>query len=108
METPNFTFINALAKGDNEVKKMILEVIKEEFPIEKEAYYNYFTLKDFKKTQETVHKIKHKISVLGLEKSYELANVFEKNLLNNSIENHAEFDKTLEIITSFIKTISEK
>ena len=48
METPNYTIINALAKGDDEVKKMILEVLIEEFPLEKESYFNYFNLKDFK------------------------------------------------------------
>jgi|KNS7NT10metaT_FD_contig_71_665821_length_5308_multi_4_in_0_out_0_2 hypothetical protein len=106
METPNYTIINALAKGDDEVKKMILEVLIEEFPLEKESYFNYFNLKDFKKTQEIVHKIKHKISVLGLDKSYELANIYENNLLNSSIENHKDFEKTLEVISSFIKSIS--
>ncbi len=106
MEQPNYSTINKLANGDESIKKMIFDVIIEEFPLEKEAYYKSILAKDAAKTKEHVHKIKHKISVLGLEKSYELANIYENNLLNSSIENHKDFEKTLEVISSFIKSIS--
>ena len=41
---------------------------------------------------ESVHKLKHKISILGLNKSYYIAEKFEDNLKDNSTELQSDFD----------------
>ena len=105
MEKPNFDYIDSLARGDEEVKKMLLDVIKTEFPEEKKDYFESFNQKDLKKTEENVHKLKHKISILGLVKSYELANVYEHNLREKSLSGYEDFEKIIETITEFIETL---
>ncbi|WP_334057623.1 Hpt domain-containing protein [Polaribacter sp. P097] len=105
METPNLKVIQQYAQGDAETEKMLLDIVIEEFPEEKENYYLHLEAKDAKKTQEAVHKIKHKISILGLEKSYEIANTYEANLLENNFDLQNEFHQILENITSFIASL---
>lgn len=104
MEKPNFEYIDKLARGDEEVKQTLLEVIKTEFPLEKIEYFESFNKSNFKETEENVHKIKHKISILGLENRYNLANNYEHNLREKSTTGSKDFELTLNIITDFIKT----
>lgn len=105
METPNFEYINKLSRGDNAVKKMLVDIIKSEFSQEKEEYFKSFNEKKFKKIEENVHKLKHKISILGLKKSCNLANLYEYNLREKSIDGSNDFEKILEIITNFIEKL---
>ena len=104
-ETPNFTVIDKMSGGSSDVRELILEVIKEEFPEEKKEYFNLLEQKKYNKLQEMVHKIKHKISTLGLEKSYVLANDYEKNLRNESLELSNEFEQILLSIENFVKNL---
>lgn len=104
-EIPNLTYINKLARGDISIKKELIDVIKNEFPKEKKDYYISLKNKEFKKIEQNVHKLKHKISILGLEKSYEDAGAFEKNLLdgNNKLQN--KFESTLTNITNYLNQL---
>ncbi|MDX6746018.1 Hpt domain-containing protein [Polaribacter sp. PL03] len=105
MEKPNLEYINQLARGDDSIKNELIDVIKTEFPEEKKDYYNSLEKKEFKKIEENVHKLKHKISILGLEKSYEIANEFEHNLRELSLDKQKDFDKILTAISDYIDTI---
>ncbi|MCH3885217.1 Hpt domain-containing protein [Tenacibaculum aquimarinum] len=105
MEKPNLEYINQLARGDQSIKNELIDVIKTEFPEEKKDYYNSLENKEYKKIEENVHKIKHKISILGLEKSYEIANKFEHNLRELNLEGKEDFDKILKAISDYIDTI---
>ncbi|MCL7763583.1 Hpt domain-containing protein [Polaribacter sp. Z014] len=105
MEQPNLEYIEQLARGDDSIKAELIKVIKTEFPEEKKDYYNSLENKEFKKIEENVHKLKHKISILGLEKSYEIANEFEHNLRELSLEKEEDFEKILKTITAYIETI---
>ncbi|KGL63835.1 Hpt domain-containing protein [Polaribacter sp. Hel1_85] len=105
MEQPNLEYINQLARGDESIKNELIEVIKTEFPEEKKDYYNSLESKEFKKIEENVHKLKHKISILGLEKSYQRANEFEHNLRELSLEGQQDFEKILIAISNYIETI---
>ena len=105
MEKPNLNFVDELARGDMSVRKILIDVIKEEFPEEKKNYYKSLEEKDYKKIEENVHGIKHKISILGLEKSYETANIFEHNLREHSLVGFKDFDKILIVISDYIETI---
>jgi HPt (histidine-containing phosphotransfer) domain-containing protein len=105
MEKPNLEYINRLSRGDKSIKAELIEVIKTEFPKEKKEYYESLEMKEFKKIEENVHTLKHKISILGLEKSYEIANQFEHNLREHSLDKKEDFDKILTTISEYIETI---
>lgn len=105
MEQPNLSYINALSKGDEEFKKQVTAVLKEELSGEIESYFLYIKNNDFKKTKEIVHRIKHKMSILGLEKSYKITNEFENNLADNSIENKEHFENVLPVMLAFLKEL---
>lgn len=105
MEAPNLSYINNLSGGDLEFEKKIIEIIQKEFPEEVKIYETFVSENNFKDTAEIVHKIKHKISILGLEKSYEIAVEFEKNLLNESKVLQEEFETILTSMTNFINRL---
>lgn len=105
MEKPNLSYINDIARGDENVKKVLINVIKNEFPEEKKDYYESLNEKNYKKIEENVHKLKHKISILGLENSYEVANQFEHNLREHKLEGVDDFEKILIVITTYLKTM---
>lgn len=105
MEKPNLEYVDKLARGDESVRIMLINVIKNEFPEEKEDYYNSLNNKEYKKIEENVHRLKHKISILGLEKSYKIANEFEHNLRALNLNKVEDFEKILIVISDYLKTI---
>jgi HPt (histidine-containing phosphotransfer) domain-containing protein len=107
MEKPNLLYIEQLARGDESVKNTLLEVIKSEFPVDKEEYYKSIENKDYKHIEENVHRIKHKFSILGLEKSYNKANDFEHNLREHilNVKEQEDFNEILVTISEYLKTI---
>ncbi|MGB0980484.1 MAG: Hpt domain-containing protein [Winogradskyella sp.] len=105
MEQPNISYINQLSDGDKAFKQKLINIIKLEFPQEKETYYNHINAKHFKEAAEGVHKLKHKISILGLEKSYTVAIDYENNLIEKRTEGKDDFEIILQNITDFLKTL---
>ncbi|WP_298343041.1 Hpt domain-containing protein [uncultured Algibacter sp.] len=105
MEVPNLSYINELSGGDESFKNKLIAIIKTEFPEEKEAYFKNFEAKDFKATAENVHKLKHKISILGLEKSYKVAGSYEDNLNDNNASGYEAFNDILKTITDYLETL---
>ena len=105
MEQPNFSYIDALSGGDEAFKLKLIAVVKEELPVEIDVYVANMKIKNFQEAAENVHKLKHKISILGLETSYELAVNFEENLKENSLELKEEFDAILKEMLRFINTL---
>ena len=102
MEQPNKSYIHSLSGGDTVFEQKLINIIKKEFPDEKEVYFNNMAEKKYKLAADNVHKLKHKISILGLEKSYEIAVAFEKSLLEGSIELKTEFESILTTITNYL------
>jgi HPt (histidine-containing phosphotransfer) domain-containing protein len=101
--TPNLKYIEQISGGDLEFQKKIINIIKKEFPHEKEQYQENFKSKKYTQLAMYVHKIKHKINIFGLNESYKIAMEYEKNLKNNSTKLSAEFDLILKAITSFLE-----
>jgi len=81
MESPNLDYIKKLAAGDIEFEKKIIEILKNELPEEIKLYESFVFQNNYKDTADLVHKLKHKISILGLVNSYKIAVDFENNLL---------------------------
>ncbi|WP_299253858.1 Hpt domain-containing protein [uncultured Aquimarina sp.] len=103
MEEPNLSFITKLSNGDKAFEEKIFGVINKEFPGEKEKYFLSIKSKNYKKAAEDVHKLKHKISILGLQKSYDLAEKYEDNLKNTSEVFREEFESILKNITKYLQ-----
>lgn len=107
MEVPNLNYIDQLARGDESIKETLIQVIKTEFPEELFSYKTSLNSSNFKNIEDNVHRIKHKFSILGLEKAYKNAVAFELSLRDNSInkEQQESFEHTLTLISNFINTI---
>lgn len=105
MEEPNFTYISQLSGGDKVFEEKIFKVLKMEFPDERETYLNNIAKTNFDLAANNVHKIKHKISLLGLVKSYELASEHEINLGEGNALLHDDFNEILNTMTHFFDKI---
>jgi HPt (histidine-containing phosphotransfer) domain-containing protein len=105
MEQPNLSYIQSMSRGDQAFEQKILDVIKKEFPEERDIYFNNLKNNNYKLTAENVHKLKHKISILGLEKSYAVAVAFENDLLEGNTALHKEFESILNTITNYLEQL---
>jgi len=105
MDEPNMNYIEQLADGDTEFEQQFINILKEEFPKEKEQYLTAFNKADYKKAFEIVHKLKHKFNILGMEKAYHLSVKYEDELKANTIGLNIEFIEVLDIMEAYIKKI---
>ena len=105
MEQPNLSYIKSMSGGDLEFEQKLIDIIKLEFPEEKAVYYANLNDQNFKQAAENVHKLKHKISILGLENSYEIAVAFEEHLLQGNTTLNDQFESILITITNYLQTL---
>lgn len=105
MEKPNISYIKSMSAGDIEFEKKLVGIIKEEYPVEKKEYLDNISNKKYKLAASNVHKLKNKISILGLKKSYDTSAVFENNLLEGNTDLQSEFDSILDIITDYLEKL---
>ena len=101
MEQPNLSYINDLAGDDDAFRAKLIAVIKNELPAEIAEYQNNLDSQNYTAAAGNVHKLKHKISVMGMEKSYYLAENFEDELKNNQTGLAAEFEAVLNAMQNF-------
>ncbi len=95
MEQPNLSLIKEISGIDIDFQNSILEIIKKEFLPEVNLFKENYFAKNFIEASNNVHKIKHKISLLGLEKGLEIASAYEIALKEGDLKLHNNF---LEII----------
>jgi hypothetical protein len=62
-------------------------------------------LKNYLEAAQSVHKLKHKISILGLDKSYYLAGEYENNLKDNTTILDTDFENIFKNHAGICKTI---
>jgi HPt (histidine-containing phosphotransfer) domain-containing protein len=105
MEQPNLNYINQLSGDNAEFKAKIISIIKKELPEEKALYDSQMHNNDFMNAAQSVHKLKHKTSILGLEVSYYIAGSYEDNLKKNSTELQNEFDAILNSMQQFVNNL---
>ena len=104
-EEANLKYIDEIAGGDQEFRAKFIAILKAEFPLEMDEYQSNLGRKEHRKASENVHKIKHKINVLGLHEAHGLAARHEAALRNNDDTLSREFETVLEYITTYLKTI---
>ena len=102
MEQPNINYINKLSGDNAAFKSKMIAILKRELPEETTIYKHQMQNNDFNLAAQSVHKLKHKISILGLEKSYYLAERFEDNLKNNDIDLQSSFEEVLVLMNAFV------
>lgn len=105
MEQPNLKYIYKLSGGDTTFEAQLIAVLKKEFPLEKEQFQNSIDANALSEVAEIVHKLKHKFSILGLEKGYQLAVEYENNLINNNKSLTLEFSKVLNNISNYLNEL---
>jgi len=104
-EQPNLNYVKELAEGDQSFEQKFLEIIKSEFPVEKQTYIDSLEKEDYNATAEIVHKLKHKFNILGLQKGYRLAVGFEEQLKYGNSKLKDDFLRILIIIENYILNI---
>ncbi|NQY06060.1 MAG: Hpt domain-containing protein [Flavobacteriaceae bacterium] len=100
---PNFNQIEEICAGDISFRNRMIMILKKEFPVEYEELTLLIEKKKYSKSAELVHKIKHKIALLGMEKSYDVAVNFENELKNGKMTLYSEFLLILDKIDQFLK-----
>lgn len=105
MEQPNLNYLYKLSGGDTAFEAQLITVLKKEFPLEKKQFQKSIEANKLNETAEIVHKLKHKFSILGLEKGYQIATEYENNLNNNNKELTLEFSNMLHIITNYLNEL---
>ena len=104
-EEPNLLYLKEISEGDLEFEKKLLEIVKKELPEEIKLYQNLLKNNNFNKAAEVVHKIKHKISILGLEKGYQVAIDYEEHLKVKNLELQNNFENMLHKMVNFINKL---
>lgn len=105
MTQPNLTYIQELSDGDTSFEQQLLDVIKKEFPLEKEIYFKLLKEKNYSELVQLVHKVKHKFTILGLVAEYEMASDFEEDIKTQNFELQHKFEAVLNTISHFLTTI---
>ncbi|MBE7640586.1 Hpt domain-containing protein [Salegentibacter sp. BLCTC] len=103
-EQANFSYIQQLSGGDKDFEIELLKVIKRELPGEIEVFRKNTQNRAYKNASDSVHKLKHKISILGFEKAYHLAELYEAELREGQNNKQPEFEEILEKMLRFIKS----
>lgn len=105
MEQPNLNYINKLSGGDKNFEAQLISILKKEFPVEKEKFQNSIDTNQLDESAEIVHKLKHKLSILGLEQGYQIAVDYENNLRNDNKSLTIEFKKVLNNISEYLNKL---
>ncbi|HKJ49296.1 MAG TPA: Hpt domain-containing protein [Christiangramia sp.] len=103
-EQPNLSYIHQLSGGDRAFEEKLLDVVKRELPVEIDELKNNLQADNFSEAAANVHKLKHKISILGLEKSYYIAERYEDELREGNNKMQAEFEDILQRMLVFIRS----
>lgn len=105
MEQPNLEYILEISGGIPAFKDKLVAIIQAEFPDELQAYLDFRDAQDWNSAAASVHKIKHKISILGLLDGHALASQHEQRIKQADLELDAQFVQILEQMAAFIKTL---
>lgn len=105
MEKPNLIFFEKLSKGDSEFMSRLIKTLKEDFKEDQIAYVKANQELNFDQMKFYVHRIKHKIGILGLEKSYILVGNYENDLSQENLNLKNDFLEILKTVSSFLKKL---
>ncbi|MDI1315953.1 Hpt domain-containing protein [Flavobacterium sp.] len=105
MEQPNLDYILKLSGDDEAIQLKLISILQYELPLEIDAYFACMHLKKTKQAASCVHKLKHKIGILGLEESYYTAEKYEDELKKNKKNLQKKFENTLTLMQNFVNEL---
>lgn len=105
-EIPNLDYIKEISGGNEEFEKKFLSIIQLEFPKEKEDYSNLLSSGQLEESAKVVHKIKHKLGILGLSNGYKMAIRYEEDLKIGNTALKDDFEDILTAVEEFILKIA--
>ena len=100
---PNLDQVDLICGKNMVYRKRLLNVIKRELFLEAANYKENFKSGNFMECSENVHKLRHKISILGLEDAYYFALTYEEDLRIFNISKSEVFEIILNDMISFTK-----
>ncbi len=101
-EKPNLDYIKEISGGNEDFEKKFLTIIQTEFPKEKSDYIGCLEDDNLEESAKIVHKIKHKLGILGLTGGYKLAVKYEEDLKYGDTKLREEFQEILQSVEEFI------
>ncbi len=101
-EVPNLDYIKEISGGNEEFEKKFLSIIQTEFPKEKEDYTQFLESGELEESAKVVHKIKHKLGILGLTTAYKMAIKYEEDLKIGNTSLKEDFEDVLGTVEAFI------
>lgn len=104
-EQPNLDYINQLSKSNLDLKNRLISVLKSEFPEEVKVYETNMNTYNYQEAAENVHKLKHKVALLGLEQGNDITRNFEEQLRNDRNEGQNDFEEILVNIKFFLNKL---
>ena len=105
-EEPNIDYIIKLVGYDNELKARLIDLLKNEFPEDVAVYDGNIQKGNLTLAAENVHKLNHKLALLGYEKSYAMAQAYEQELKEGKSERRSQFEAVLQQIQDFINKLT--
>lgn len=102
MASPNLAYIRQLARNNKDFENKLIAVLKKELPEETGAYIRNMDGNNLSNAAESVHKIRHKIGMLGMETEYDFAHTYEEMLKVGDGTLHPEFMEIIEKMSKFL------
>ncbi|MEN1784604.1 MAG: Hpt domain-containing protein [Bacteroidota bacterium] len=106
IEVPNLDYIKEISGGNEDFERRFLSIIQTEFPKEREDYLNFLQGGNLEESAKVVHKIKHKLGILGLTGSYKMAIRYEEDLKLGNVALKEDFEKILSAVHEFISKLT--
>ena len=103
--TPNTEYIDKLANDDQAFRDKLIGLIRDEWPQEIGEYQALVSAQNWEKAGAAVHKIKHKISIFGLEEGYRIARELEYQYKDGIDAPRERFDRVVEVITQYLESL---
>lgn len=105
MQEPSLEYINDLADGDQSFVLEITTLLKSEFPKDLKLFYKRLEENDLKGVASSIHKIKYKFVLLGLEEDVIIASTFENEVVKGSKELLIKFEEILLKTNQYLQTL---
>ena len=103
METPNLKYLKQISGGDLDFENSLLTILKVEFPLEYKTIKYNFKHNNYKLLALNIHKIKHKIGMLSMDKGVDLASICEINIKEGITEQYNDLILILDRIDVYLK-----
>ena len=104
---PNLNYIKEMSEGDAAFEENLLKVMKSEFKRDSKVYVDDFSKAHYLKCAQMVHKMLHKITILGLLEGHKMAKKHEEALKKSDTKYHSEFLEILKAMSNFLESTKQ-